>query len=598
LEEKISLKSKILELNNESSDIYMTLNVCILSNQTNLNNVRFTDDFIKGVVINKSEYIGIPLVVNRKNLENGLYHKLSHEYDRRTGELRTDIIGSFVDFWEKESDDGALLLIGSARVPKRFPNVCKALIELYENGELETSCEVLVSEYENIEDGVRIISYRGGKLFGDCIVDSPAEVRAKAELLIAEAIDKDLKGGEQVNQDKYNKGIEIEVFADIEAFSLSFDEITGQVYNLLNPVDSKGNRTYKYCILKFFNDFVIVEDWYNYDVLYKIPYKVEGESVVLSPENEWVKGRRGFIPDSADEVSIALNADKNKGEKIEIDNSKDAADMTGSWGSVNKSKLRKQLTSASNAETLVKEAYLIVEDGWEDAPSEHLKYPHHVIKNGVLVVSKDGVQTALSFLMRNDPENQDALNHLKRHYNELGLEWPEETSGNNNNNKEDKAMNEQEIKELKEKLEAFEKENKELKEKVEKLEKELNDSKAMVVSQQEEILQLKEEKQAVLSENEELKKFKETVEAEKKEAQKKELAERYKKLLPKEIYESNEVKQAIEDCDVNKLNNFVVSQIEKQTQTNKKDEILTFASASSDFVPVNKKDYLLAEVEE
>lgn len=114
--------------------------------------------------------------------------------------------------------------------------------------------------------------------------------------------------------------------------------------------------------------------------------------------------------------------DMGTGEKIEIDNSKDSADMTGSWGDVDKTKLRNDILKASNYKSLVKEAYLIVEDGWEDAPSQHLKYPHHAIRNGKLIVHKDGCQTALSFLNKNDAGNTKAKNHLKKHYKELGLD--------------------------------------------------------------------------------------------------------------------------------------------------------------------------------
>jgi hypothetical protein len=109
-------------------------------------------------------------------------------------------------------------------------------------------------------------------------------------------------------------------------------------------------------------------------------------------------------------------------KKIEIDNSMESASMEKSWGDVDKIKLRDGIIDASNSSELVQEAYLIVEDNWEDAPSEALKYPHHELVSDKLVVSKDGIQTALSFLMKTDPENTEARDHLKRHYRELQLD--------------------------------------------------------------------------------------------------------------------------------------------------------------------------------
>jgi len=113
--------------------------------------------------------------------------------------------------------------------------------------------------------------------------------------------------------------------------------------------------------------------------------------------------------------------DWGTGSEITIKNDKESANMTTSWGDVDKTELRNKILKASNYKSLVKEVYLIVEDGWEDAPSEHLKYPHHMISGGSLVVSKDGIETALSFLNNHDPDNTSAKSHLKKHYKELGL---------------------------------------------------------------------------------------------------------------------------------------------------------------------------------
>ncbi len=110
------------------------------------------------------------------------------------------------------------------------------------------------------------------------------------------------------------------------------------------------------------------------------------------------------------------------GDPIEIDNSKDSANMTGSWGDVDKTDLRNKILKARNYRALTREAYLIREKGWEEAPSEHLKYPHHEVKGGKLIVHKRGCQAALQYLNANDPDNRKAKRHLLRHYRELGLD--------------------------------------------------------------------------------------------------------------------------------------------------------------------------------
>lgn len=136
-----------------------------------------------------------------------------------------------------------------------------------------------------------------------------------------------------------------------------------------------------------------------------------GFELILQKLQE-IKRNANFI--SKDEIGT--------GDPIEIDNSKDSANMTGSWGNVDKTELRNKILKASNYKSLVKECYLIVEDGWEDAPSEHLKYPHHEVRDGKLIVHKDGCQTALAYLHKNGITSGNAIEHLKRHYRELGLD--------------------------------------------------------------------------------------------------------------------------------------------------------------------------------
>lgn len=129
------------------------------------------------------------------------------------------------------------------------------------------------------------------------------------------------------------------------------------------------------------------------------------------------------IENEEDQILIVSNlpSSEDYAAKIMIDNTKDSADMTKAWGDVDKIALRDKVMAASNKTELVKEAYLIVEDNWKDAPSEALKYPHHEVRGDKLIVSKDGVQTALSFLQRTEPNNTQAMDHLKRHYRELEL---------------------------------------------------------------------------------------------------------------------------------------------------------------------------------
>lgn len=294
-QEKMKIKSKILEIADTNS-IYMTMKTAMVSNDVNYNKAQFLDEFIDGVVENAEKYIGIPFQVNRLKLENGIYGSLTHELDK-DGNLKTDTIGSFIGF-EKEEIDGANCLIGTTRILKRYPKTCNAILELYEDNILETSVEVLVGSYENTDDGIRQIGYEGNELIGHCLVTNGAEVRAKPSLLIAQALSEDLKGGEQM-QKEFNKGFEIKY--QIETASMKLNEIGNAIYNQLNPINAKSNyREYNYYIKEIYNDYVIVEDWDDYETCYRISYKIENDTVTLAEKEQWIEGGYGFIPKGVD----------------------------------------------------------------------------------------------------------------------------------------------------------------------------------------------------------------------------------------------------------------------------------------------------------
>lgn len=81
------------------------------------------------------------------------------------------------------------------------------------------------------------------------------------------------------------------------------------------------------------------------------------------------------------------------------------------WGSVDKTELRNNILSAENSTDLVEKCYLLVEDGWETAPSEKLGYPVCQIKNDKLVYNRNGILTARRFLERNkDREYYSTVN--------------------------------------------------------------------------------------------------------------------------------------------------------------------------------------------
>lgn len=107
-----------------------------------------------------------------------------------------------------------------------------------------------------------------------------------------------------------------------------------------------------------------------------------------------------------------------EGKTYKIDKSKEAMSETP-WGEIDKTELRNKIMEAKNKAALVKAAYMLVLDGWENAPSEKLKYPVMCFKGDALVYNRDGLSAALGYAKK---ENEtEVINKVEAVYKKLGL---------------------------------------------------------------------------------------------------------------------------------------------------------------------------------
>lgn len=157
------------------------------------------------------------------------------------------------------------------------------------------------------------------------------------------------------------------------------------------------------------------------DADYKVPYSVDKNGDVnveldgkkeVEQTHEWkektVKNSWTFAKD-----------EYGKGSKIEIDRSKEAL-SNDEWGAINKTDLRNKVLDAENYKELVKAVYLVVEDGWEDAPSQKLKYPVMQIKGGKAVYNRNALASALGYAKANN--ETEVVGTIMKLYKELGIE--------------------------------------------------------------------------------------------------------------------------------------------------------------------------------
>lgn len=286
----IQVESKVIAIAEESNDMYMSLSMVFLTSAVNLNNIQFTEDFINGIATNSDKYVGIPLVADISNLENGQYSKLTHKQNKKTGTFGTVGIGSFVKFYTRQTG-GTLELLADARVWKRNPKTCDALEELYGSDEgLKFSYEVLVGNSTE-ENGITIVSEdENNNPIGSCVVSFPAVPASKCELMVAELFDSDnlniLEGGKKVAKLKRDNTItceqafaETKIHTTTEVAELDNSQINRKIWNALKIMFP--NDYWDWDVTDRYPTYIVIQNWDTGDY-FQIDFAVTDSDVVLS----------------------------------------------------------------------------------------------------------------------------------------------------------------------------------------------------------------------------------------------------------------------------------------------------------------------------
>lgn len=209
--------------------------------------------------------------------------------------------------------------------------------------------------------------------------------------------------------------------------SLSNNELQDQLWNELAPYkyhdgDWEGR---KYYVEEIYSDekVIIVRDNETSEY-YKIPYEIKDNKVSIKMNDKKEVHRSYEETNKSEDTETKFSAivfakkDYGTGENITVDKSKDAMSES-SWGSVNKTELRKKVLEAKNYKSLVKDVYALVEEDWEEAPSSKLKYPIMEIKDGKAVYNRYGLASALAYAQANNEES--VVTKVKGLYKKLDI---------------------------------------------------------------------------------------------------------------------------------------------------------------------------------
>mgnify|MGYP001256740826 CR=1 FL=1 len=229
-----SESKRIISIGEEEtgSEIFMSIKFCLIDTLTNLNGVQYSKAFLQEIADNPDKYLSLPLMAEFNKLSQGKTDNLTHAFDPNTQTFSSQMIGSFISFQVQQNTENATIteLIGEARIPKRFTDICEVLLELFNSGNLTLSYEIAVGSY-TMSSGIKYVdASEFNYLFGMAVVTNPAVLSAHSLTLVAQIMDG--SQGEKIIATKNNKVSEEENYMTIEQMEV-------QVANLRVEIATK-----------------------------------------------------------------------------------------------------------------------------------------------------------------------------------------------------------------------------------------------------------------------------------------------------------------------------------------------------------------------
>lgn len=119
------------------------------------------------------------------------------------------------------------------------------------------------------------------------------------------------------------------------------------------------------------------------------------------------------------QVEKFTNARRNKMAEVTYKINKTELKETP-WGDVDKTDMRNKIMKAINKATLVQSVYALVENGWQDAPSEHLKYPIMQLVGDTFYYNRYALSSALAYAKQ---ENETTvIKKIEKLYKKFNLD--------------------------------------------------------------------------------------------------------------------------------------------------------------------------------
>ena len=421
MRELCSLNSKLFDLT-DINPLIVKYKVAIANYKTKANGFYFSKEVLS-MLFNTIK--GSPVLTYYDKSIDGF---AGHEGDlyknkaglKRTPELSAIGFTSYDDngvFWETlnlDGEDKEWLCACVYLWKDRYPFVSD-LIDKTANQSME-----LELNFE-VQDGVKVVTE--AQFNGIALIGVQPAFKGSQFLSFSKSDYSKQVSSLQHELDSLNKYAELD-------FSIPFN-VKNFSENILKSNDKLTSVCKSNIEYLFKNDYISpdkVSYMQNYfsKIQNRTTFSLSGEDVILNWCETLINQMKEV--DKAKDLSINnfSNSEFAKDEigsgdySIKIDKSKDSI-SNDDWGNVNKTSLMHKVLKAKNVKMLVKDIYMVVENGWENAPSEKLRYPVMQIKNDIAVYNSNALSSALAYANHPDTGNKEVAKRVIGIQKKLGL---------------------------------------------------------------------------------------------------------------------------------------------------------------------------------
>lgn len=235
---------------------------------------------------------------------------------------------------------------------------------------------------------------------------------------------------------------------------VKFEKKDGKTFATVDAVISKIYATQVYNLFKETNhravscEFSCVEGEKDFDGNSEIlEFNIHGITVLGLKYNPSIKGTEikmvKFSEEQAQEFYSKHNLNKiqkfAKERKDKMESKTYKVNKTElketPWGDIDKTELRNKVMKSKNKSSLVKQVYALVEEGWEDSPSEKLKYPIMELVGDTFYYNRYALSSALGYAKK---ENEtEVISKIEKLYKKFKLDKEE---GDKNMEEKDKDI--------------------------------------------------------------------------------------------------------------------------------------------------------------